>query len=417
MTKKWLAALIAVSMLGFAACSDDDGDDSSSDKCTTGQMQCSGNTPQVCINGVWTSSDACANGQTCNNTTGRCEGGSSSGGDNGGNTGGNNGGNGGNNGGNEGGNTGTLPTVGASCDRNTFTQICTNGGANALVCWDDVVTEWSCAEKCVDAGYDSSKPLQVNCKKADSGSSSGETCDQTTYAKGCTSELAGSYCGNKGTVVNVKCTADDPCVDNGGYIACKSQQKNNTPSTGVACTPESTGQCDVACNADKTEGYYWDTTRDVVGTKKCPNADCTVSGTSVGCASGSTGGSSETCDVETYVNTCADDKATAKVCVKGTVKNWTCYNNICEVDDENQVNCPKDASDAADCTGDTVTEGGVENQCCNPDEYKPAGCDTATNSGLRCSSKGKVTKWTCSTGTCKYDATSTEYPGGKYTCE
>ena len=201
----------------------------------------------------------------------------------------------------EGGNGGN---VGDPCDRSTYKQSCINNGANALVCWDDVVTQWTCANTCQDAGYDSSKPLQVKCDKGNGG--------------------------NTGT-----CTDDD------------------------------------------------------------------------------------------YVGTCADDHKTAVVCVKGEVKNYTCFSDICETRTDGTIYCPKDQKAVdneairRECEegGKTIyTSGGSAGDCCDAENYVPDGCVEATNSGLRCSS-GVIVEWTCtSPKVCHFDPESTEYVGGKYSC-
>ena len=54
---------------------------------------------------------------------------------------------------------------GDACNPDVYKQTCINGGANALVCWNDKVTQWNCAGGCLDAGYDPAKPLQVKCPK------------------------------------------------------------------------------------------------------------------------------------------------------------------------------------------------------------------------------------------------------------
>ena len=131
------------------------------------------------------------------------------------------------------------------------------------------------------------------------------------------------------------------------------------------------------------------------------------------------------CTDDDYVGTCADDHKTAVVCVKGEVKNYTCFNEICETRTDGTIYCPKDQAAVnneekrreCEAGGKTIyTEGGSAGDCCDAENYKPAGCVEATNSGLRCSS-GVIVEWTCtSPKVCNFDASSTEYVGGKYSC-
>ena len=170
---------------------------------------------------------------------------------------------------------------------------------------------------------------------------------------------------------------------------------------------------------DKTKGtFYFDASK---GT-------CDAENTCMVCENGFAGCGitcSDTCDGEDYTGTCAEDKKTAVVCVKGETKNHTCFKDICETRTDGTIYCPKDQKAIDNETArracieggkEILKEGGAVGDCCDTENYKPAGCVEATNSGLRCST-GVIVEWTCQTGkTCSFDPDSTEYPGGKYSC-
>ena len=163
-----------------------------------------GNVSKLCIDGVFVEKDCGSYG--CNPLTGMCK-----------------------NYVEEGGN------VGDACDRNVYKHTCINGGANALVCWDNVVTKWDCAGGCQDAGYDPAKPLQVNCKKGTTECTNtlanpnndptveGASCDASTYHGACSSDFTKRYyCDKSGVVVQKDCSAGcDPCSLGNNGSKCK----------------------------------------------------------------------------------------------------------------------------------------------------------------------------------------------------
>lgn len=239
----------------------------------------------------------------------------------------------------------TGGTVGQCCNRDTYQQTCINSGANALVCWDGAVTQWTCANN--ECSANESKPLQVVCSK--DSSSGGETCDSATdTTKTCTDANTVKYC-YKGKWYTKTCTTCMTNADNTYYCCNGENDKCTGSSTTETCTTEDEGK-----------------------------------------------------------GTCAEGGATARVCKSGVMKDWTCYNNICNTKEDGTIYCPKDEAAATPCTGENVTSGGAEGQCCDKATYVPSGCDTA----LRCSSAGKLVKWTCKDNqTCSYDA-ATKY----FTC-
>ena len=380
MSKKFLAVLIALSMTGFYACDDDNNDGGSS--CTANT--CNGSKLQICGGGkVVLEKDCGALG--CNAMLGQC-------------------------------NSSSQPTcdtatvsaqctslgqvfdaascsckpngtvdpnpnpgtgvVGSACDRNTYKQTCINNGANALVCWDDVVTKWDCSGGCLDAGYDPAKPLQVNCWRSspcgcDPSNTlsnpkgdltvSGASCDPGTYYGACSDDFTKRYyCGKDNTVVENSC--------------------NN------GCDPASLGNNSSKCKSG--------------GGSTCTGEKVTTGGTA----------GESCCDTATYQVSCINSNANALICSGGTVKQWDCKDSQCSVAD-NRVTCPNPngSGSSAECTGETVSTGGVVGQCCDAENYNPAGCNPSSNSGLRCSN-GIIKEWTCKENqTCSYDSAKKWY--------
>ena len=257
MSKKLLALLVAVSTCCAFGCSDDD-----SDSCKTGEKRCDGNNAQICVNGNWSKGTPCADGcdkatgvckekapatgacttagekrcsgkqlqeckdgnwskledckDSCDEATKACK---------------------------KDGGSDPIPEVGSPCDKSTFQQVCINGGANALVCWNDVVTKWNCANN--DCKANTEKPLQVVCAKGDSepgttqcngdpkesGGAVGDCCNKDKYAPDCTGMLR---CSN-GVIKAISCKDGKSCklntdgtcsVESGNY--CKDGKYDKT---------------------------------------------------------------------------------------------------------------------------------------------------------------------------------------------
>ena len=112
------------------------------------------------------------------------------------------------------------------CDRNSYTQTCINGGANALVCWNDKVTQWNCAGGCLDAGYDPAKPLQVKCLEM--GGNPGDVCDRNSYTQTCINGGANALVCWNDKVTQWNCAGG--CLD-AGYDPAKPLQVK-CPKTG-----------------------------------------------------------------------------------------------------------------------------------------------------------------------------------------
>ena len=271
MSKKLLALLVAVSTCCAFGCSDDD-----SDSCKTGEKRCDGNNAQICVNGNWSKGTPCANGcdkatgvckddnkpeacktagekrcsgkqlqeckdgnwskledckDSCDEATKACK---------------------------EDGGSGTIPEVGSPCDKSTFQQVCINGGANALVCWDDVVKQWNCANNDCKANAD--KPLQVICAKGDTqpttctgekvqtGGEEGACCDAATYQVSCINENANALICAKGAVKKWTCKDNICSVGSDNKVKC-----DNPNGTGGGSGTGDTEPGTTQCNGDPKE--------------------------------------------------------------------------------------------------------------------------------------------------------------------
>ena len=409
MSKKLLALLVAVSTCCAFGCSDDD-----SDSCKTGEKRCDGNNAQICVNGNWSKGTPCANGcdkatgvckddnkpeacktagekrcsgkqlqeckdgnwskledckDSCDEATKACK---------------------------EDGGSGTIPEVGSPCDKSTFQQVCINGGANALVCWDDVVKQWNCANNDCKANAD--KPLQVICAKGDTqpttctgekvttGGAVGTCCDKDTYQQTCIDGNAHALVCWDGAVTQWNC-ANNQC------------SANTEKPLQVVCAKGESKPTETTCTGEKV------TTGGAVGT-------C--------------------CDKDTYQQTCTDGNAHALVCWDGAVKQWNCANNDCKANTEKplQVVCAKGDSEpgTTQCNGDPKESGGAVGDCCNKDKYAPdctgmLRCSNGVIKAISCKD-GKSCKLNTD-GTCsvesgnyckdgKYD--KTKYPLGYFEC-
>ena len=412
MSKKLLALLVAVSTCCAFGCSDDD-----SDSCKTGEKRCDGNNAQICVNGNWSKGTPCANGcdkatgvckekapetgacttagekrcsgkqlqeckdgnwskledckDSCDEATKACK---------------------------KDGGSDTIPEVGSPCDKSTFQQVCINGGANALVCWDDVVKQWNCANNDCKANAD--KPLQVICAKGESkptettctgekvttGGAVGTCCDKDTYQQTCTDGNAHALVCWDGAVTQWNC-ANNQC------------SANTEKPLQVVCAKGESKPTETTCTGEKV------TTGGAVGT-------C--------------------CDKDTYQQTCTDGNAHALVCWDGAVTQWNCANNQCSANTEKplQVVCAKGDSEpgTTQCNGDPKESGGAVGDCCNKDKYAPdctgmLRCSNGVIKAISCKD-GKSCKLNTD-GTCsvesgnyckdgKYD--KTKYPLGYFEC-
>ena len=365
MSKKLLALLVAVSTCCAFGCSDDD-----SDSCKTGEKRCDGNNAQICVNGNWSKGTPCADG--CDKATGVCKekapatGACTTAGEkrcsgkqlqeckdgnwskledcaiscdeatkackkDGGSD--------------------TIPEVGSPCDKSTFQQVCINGGANALVCWDDVVKQWNCANNDCKANAD--KPLQVICAKGESkptettctgekvttGGEEGACCDAATYQVSCINDNANALICAKGAVKKWTCKDNICSVGSDNKVKC-----DNPNGTGGSQT--------TTCTGEKVQ----------------------------------TGGEEGACcDAATYQVSCINDNANALICAKGAVKKWTCKDNICSVGSDNKVKC-----DNPNGTGGGTGTG----EACDKATTNPV-CNEAGDKVTYCSSSNELKEKDC----------------------
>ena len=307
MSKKLLALLVAVSTCCAFGCSDDD-----SDSCKTGEKRCDGNNAQICVNGNWSKGTPCANGcdkatgvckekapetgacttagekrcsgkqlQECKDgnwskledCTGSCDEATKACKDDGG--------------------SGTTPEVGSPCDKSTFQQVCINGGANALVCWDDVVKQWNCANNDCKANAD--KPLQVICAKGDTqpttctgekvttGGEEGACCDAATYQVSCINDNANALICAKGAVKKWTCKDNICSVGSDNKVKCDNPNGTGGGSgtggtgTGEACDKATTNP---VCNEAGDKVTYCSSSNELKE-KDCPQ--CYVNGSIFWC--------------------------------------------------------------------------------------------------------------------------------------
>ena len=381
MSKKLLALLVAVSTCCAFGCSDDD-----SDSCKTGEKRCDGNNAQICVNGNWSKGTPCADGcdkatgvckddnkpeacktagekrcsgkqlQECKDgnwskledCTGSCDEATKACKDDGG--------------------SGTTPEVGSPCDKSTFQQVCINGGANALVCWDDVVKQWNCANNDCKANAD--KPLQVICAKGDTqpttctgekvttGGEEGACCDAATYQVSCINDNANALICAKGAVKKWTCKDNICSVGSDNKVKCDNPNGTGGGSgTGDTdnledCTATSNAKCKVACNDDKSVGYYWNGNKSEVGKRECPNKDCIIEGTSVKCAGAATCDQKPVCnEAGNKVTYCSSSSGlTDKDCPQCYVDDDTFWCN----GDQNLPKCAKGAT--SKCIGTCLSD-------------------------------------------------------------
>lgn len=382
MSKKLLALLVAVSTCCAFGCSDDD-----SDSCKTGEKRCDGNNAQICVNGNWSKGTPCADGcdkatgvckekapstgacttagekrcsgkqlqeckdgnwskledckDSCDEATKACK---------------------------KDGGSDTIPEVGSPCDKSTFQQVCINGGANALVCWDDVVKQWNCANNDCKANAD--KPLQVICAKGDTqpttctgekvttGGEEGACCDAATYQVSCINENANALICAKGAVKKWTCKDNICSVGSDNKVKCDNPNGTGGGSgTGDTdnledCTATSNAKCKVACNDDKSVGYYWNGNKSEVGKRECPNKDCIIEGTSVKCAGASTCDQKPVCnEAGNKVTYCSSSSGlTDKDCPQCYVDDDTFWCN----GDQNLPKCAKGAT--SKCIGTCLSD-------------------------------------------------------------
>lgn len=364
MSKKLLALLVAVSTCCAFGCSDDD-----SDSCKTGEKRCDGNNAQICVNGNWSKGTPCANG--CDKATGVCK---------------------------DDNKPEACKTAGEKRCSGKQLQECKDGN-------------WSKLEDCKDSCDEATKA----CVAPNPGGKC--TATSTSQCTGsCSADKKTGYFWSKEALKTVDCPNAD-CTDTNGYVQC-----GETP----ACTATSTERCNVACSADKSVGYYWNSKDKKVGERKCPNKDCIVEGTSVKCESVSeptctgekvqTGGEEGACcDAATYQVSCINENANALICAKGAVKKWTCKDNICSVGSDNKVKCDNpNGTGGGSGTGDTDN---LEDCTATSNAKCKVACNDDKSVGYYWNgNKSEVGKRECPNKDCIIEGTSVKCAGAS-TCD
>ena len=275
-------------------------------------------------------------------------------------------------------------SLGSACEQDYYKQTCINGGANALVCSSqNTVTQWDCEGVCTSAGYDPNHPLWVNCPAptpqgcvTSDGQPGVDCCDKNTYQVSCKDgnahalvcaqgmvkqwDCAGSICSVEDNIVNCP-KPEATCVSTGGNPGdcCDVNLYENT------CISD--GANALICRNGKVKQWT------------CADNHCAVTNNEVDCpmpdnpdpSCVSTGGDvGACCKSSTYIPTCIDENAHALICAQGKVKMWDCADNICVVDSDRNLYCPKDS---VICP----TIGGNDGDCCDVNEYTIS-CDETT---------------------------------------
>lgn len=186
---------------------------------------------------------------------------------------------------------------GACCDAATYQVSCINENANALICAKGAVKKWTCKDNICSVGSD-----------------------------------------NK-----VKC--DNPIGTGGGSGTGDTDNLED-------CTATSNAKCKVACNDDKSVGYYWNGNKSEVGKRECPNKDCIIEGTSVKCAGASTCDQKPVCnEAGNKVTYCSSSSGlTDKDCPQCYVDDDTFWCN----GDQNLPKCAKGAT--SKCIGTCLSD-------------------------------------------------------------
>ena len=322
--------------------------DDDSDSCKTGEKRCDGSNAQICTNGSWTTIK-CEKG--CDKATGVC----------------------------------TVPK-----------DPCTTAG------------EKRCSGKelqeCKDGNWSKVEDCAISCDEAKKECGGGDgVCTATSTSKctgACSADKKAGYFWSKDTLKTVDCPNSD-CTATNGYVQCGELPK---------CTAESTERCNVACSADKSVGYYWNSKDKKVGERKCPNNDCTIEGTSVKCEGDKGNGERPsdvpaTCVKGTSKGMCSAEDKQPYICGdKGEYYKGKCESGTCFECSNGWVGCGATEADVCKkqddtkCTGEKVQTGGEEGTCCDAANYQ-ASCINENANALICA-KGAVKKWTCKDNIC-----------------
>ena len=195
-------------------------------------------------------------------------------------------------------------------------------------------------------------------EKVQTGGEEGACCDAATYQVSCINENANALICAKGAVKKWTCKDNICSVGSDNKVKC-----DNPNGTGGGsgmgdtdnledCTATSNAKCKVACNDDKSVGYYWNGDKSEVGKRECPNKDCIIEGTSVKCAGASTCDQKPVCnEAGNKVTYCSSSSGlTDKDCPQCYVDDDTFWCN----GDQNLPQCAKGAT--SKCIGTCLSD-------------------------------------------------------------
>ena len=195
-------------------------------------------------------------------------------------------------------------------------------------------------------------------EKVQTGGEEGACCDAATYQVSCINENANALICAKGAVKKWTCKDNICSVGSDNKVKCDNPNGTGGGSgTGDTdnledCTATSNAKCKVACNDDKSVGYYWNGNKSEVGKRECPNKDCIIEGTSVKCAGASTCDQKPVCnEAGNKVTYCSSSSGlTDKDCPQCYVDDDTFWCN----GDQNLPKCAKGAT--SKCIGTCLSD-------------------------------------------------------------
>lgn len=195
-------------------------------------------------------------------------------------------------------------------------------------------------------------------EKVQTGGEEGACCDAATYQVSCINDNANALICAKGAVKKRTCKDNICSVGSDNKVECDNPNGtgggSDTGDTGNLedCTATSNAKCKVACNDDKSVGYYWNGNKSEVGKRECPNKDCIIEGTSVKCAGASTCDQKPVCnEAGNKVTYCSSSSGlTDKDCPQCYVDDDTFWCN----GDQNLPQCAKGAT--SKCIGTCLSD-------------------------------------------------------------
>lgn len=249
-------------------------------------------------------------------------------------------------------------TKGETCDKNSTKKTCVDANTVSF-CNNNGEMQTKTCNSCTlnaDSTYYCCDGDNSKCQSTD------KKCEEggTEYClKHCLDDGSKGYYYSKGAVVVVDCSEKRDCTINSqNRVVCKSKDNagggSGTGDTGNLedCTATSSAKCKVACNDDKSVGYYWNGNKSEVGKRECPNKDCIIEGTSVKCAGASTCDQKPVCnEAGNKVTYCSSSSGlTDKDCPQCYVDDDTFWCN----GDQNLPQCAKGAT--SKCIGTCLSD-------------------------------------------------------------